>query len=277
MSQTITNHYASDGIATRLLTALRAARGAAVAVTPDELAPLDHFHSRGLPATRDLAAALDPQPADRVLDIGCGIGGPARWIAAKFGCHVTGIDLTAEFIAAAKELSLACGLEHRTRFEHASALELPFADQSFDRAYSHNVSMNIADKLAFYREALRVLKPGGRAVFADLGQGPGGAPHYPVPWASDPSASFLATPDQTRAALTTAGFTIEKLEDSSERVMAATIEQIGKLETEGFPPLHLHVLMGARMKDYVLNSMRSQRDGRVLTMVAVVKRPNTPA
>lgn len=109
----VEKHYASEGITARVLIALRAVNGPDVAITPDTLAPIDHFYGKGVVATAELAALLQPKASDHLLDIGCGIGGPARWIAAKYGCRVTGLDLTAEFCEAARELNSLCGLADR--------------------------------------------------------------------------------------------------------------------------------------------------------------------
>src|SRR5271166_6101055 len=127
--QRIQDHYASSGsggtIAARIIAALRAHAGAAVAITPETLAPIDHLHGRGVLATEELVALLEPQPGEAVLDIGSGLGGPARWIAAKFGCAVTGVDLTTEHCDAARELNAVCGLSERVRILEGSALALP--------------------------------------------------------------------------------------------------------------------------------------------------------
>src|SRR5437764_11613036 len=142
----VARHYGNAGIAARVLAALREAQGPDAPVTVDSLAPLDQFHGRGPLATRELVALLQPQTGERVLDIGSGIGGPARWIAAKFGCHVTGVDLTPEFCVAAERLNEATGLLERVTITRGSALDLPVPDAAFDAAYSQNVIMNIADK-----------------------------------------------------------------------------------------------------------------------------------
>ena len=156
----VQDHYASEGIAARILAALRAAGGSeAGPITPDALAPLDHFHGRGLKATKEMVALLEPLSGERILDIGGGIGGPARWTATHFGCHVTSLDLTPEFCRAAEELNAATGLSDRVRVVEGSATDLPFEDDGFDRAYSENVAMNIDDKRRFYAEALRGASP----------------------------------------------------------------------------------------------------------------------
>ena len=157
----MSRHYASTGITARILTALRAVNGRDVPITPDTLAPIDHFNGKGVVATEELTAPLPPKASDHLLDIGCGIGGPARWIAAKYGCRVTGVDLTAEFCEAARELNSLCGLTDRVEILHGSALSLPLPDNSVDRAYSQAALMNVSDKSGAFREAFRVLRPGG--------------------------------------------------------------------------------------------------------------------
>jgi sarcosine/dimethylglycine N-methyltransferase len=272
MSDRIEAHYASADIAARILAALRAAHGADVAVTPDALAPLDHFHGRGLPATRELARLLDPRPGERVLDIGSGIGGPARWIAAHYRCHVTGIDLTQEFCRAAEALNRAAGLSDHVRIVHGSALAIPLPDASFDRAYSHNVIMNIADKPGFYREAWRVLRPGGMLALANLCAGANGEPYYPAPWAASAATSFLATPDATRRDLEAVGFDIASFRDTTADAIAAQETMRKRIEAEGPPALGMHVLMGERFAAYQANTARATAEGRLVSVEILARK-----
>jgi SAM-dependent methyltransferase len=270
----VARHYGSAGIAERILAALRDAQGPDAAVTVDALAPADHFHGGGLAATQELIAILRPQAGERLLDIGSGIGGPARWIAAKFGVHVTGVDLTPEFCAAAEQLSRATGLSDKVTIKNGSALALPVPDNAFDRAYSQNVIMNIADKPQFYSEAFRALRPGGVFAIANACAGPGGAPHYPQMWASTAATSFLATPEETRRDMTEAGFTIVAFRDTTAGRLPAQTLQTHQLERGAGMPLGIHVLMGADVvREAMQNSARNLAEGRIVMIEALLRKP----
>jgi sarcosine/dimethylglycine N-methyltransferase len=273
----VQDHYARSGsgatMAARIIAAVRAHAGADVAITPETLAPVDHLHGRGALATEELVALLEPQSGEMILDIGSGLGGPARWIATKFDCTVTGVDLTTEHCDAARELNAACGMADRVRILEDSALALPLPDASFDRAYSHNVVMNIADKAGVYREAFRVLKPGGRLVLSHVNAGPN-APveFFPVGWASVPENSFLATHEETRRDLAAAGFEILTLRDMATAPEAAVAAR-RKLETEGLPPLGPHAVRAGDGLQMQINSMRAREDGRVCEVQIVARKP----
>jgi SAM-dependent methyltransferase len=267
----VTRHYGSAGIAERVIEALRAASPDA-AITPDGLAPFDHFHGRGLAGTQEIAARLALEPGERLVDIGSGIGGPARWFAATFGVEVTGVDLTAAFCAAAEALNAMTGFAGRVRILRGSALALPLPDAAFDAGYSQNVIMNIADKPQFYREAFRVLRPGGRLALSNLCAGPAGEPWFPAPWATTRDTSFLQTPEAMRADLTAAGFEIVDFSDITPGILEAQ-RRLRERNDKGVTPVAVDIIMGERAAEMKINAMRTIEEGRGLAIEALVRKP----
>jgi len=261
----ITSHYSSGELLGRLSAVLREDGADPNAPTIAAMAPYDQFHGRGMEATEELAALLDAAPGDHVLDVGSGIGGPARYMADRFGCQVTGIDLTPEFCDAARHLTGLMGMSDRVAFEQGNATAMPFEDASFDKAYSMNVSMNIADKAGFYGEIARVLKPGGRLLLSEVAQGPGGDVDYPTPWARTAASSFLVTPEETRAGLEACGFTIEQVRDTSEKVLEFGARSRALVEA-GEKPLHRAVQLfhGDLAPASAGNSSRGVADRRLI-------------
>jgi ubiquinone/menaquinone biosynthesis C-methylase UbiE len=219
-SDAIAAHYGEAGIGDRVLAALLEEGVDIDNLSWDQLATIDQFHTRGLPATREQAALADPAPGASVLDIGCGVGGPARCLAADFDCRVTGVDVTAAYIEVADMLTRRCGLDDRVNFQQADALELPFGEANFDLGWSQNVSMNIADKPAFYHEIHRVLRPGARFVTSDVTTGPGGEVVWPLPWAREPSIDHVAAADEMRASMEGAGFRVLDWQDTTAEAVA---------------------------------------------------------
>ena len=257
----ISRHYTSGDLLARLEAKLREDGVEPARATFEALAPYDHFHGRGLEATEDMADLLEVSGTDHVLDVGSGLGGPARYMARRFGCRVSGIDLTAEFCDVARHLSSLLELTERISFEQGDALAMPFADASFDGAYSMNVSMNIADKRALYREIHRVLKPGAWLSLSEVVRGPGGEQDYPTPWARTAATSFLATLDETRTNLEASGFTIESLRDTTEAALAYAARSRKLVEAGGKPPHRATSLIhGALAEEAIANSGRALRE-----------------
>jgi SAM-dependent methyltransferase len=209
-----------------------------------------------------------------VLDVGSGVGGPARFLAATYGCRVTGIDLSEPFVDAARYLTQRTGQSEQVSFHTASALELPFDDSRFDVVLLQHVAMNIADRARLYREIRRVLKPAGRfATFDVVPQGDflrgvanGSEPYYPVPWARTLATSFLLTADATRKAIEKAGFRTLAWQDDTEAAKA----WITQLRASGPPPSpNLSVVMGPDFAQLSTNLGRNLLEGRLGILTAV--------
>ena len=272
LNQNIQAHYAKPDIGKQILAALEKAGKDIDRLTPGDLAPIDEFHIRGRAATLELAQAAGVDSTKRVLDVGSGLGGPARALAREFGCQVTGIDLTEEYCRVAEMLSGRIGLSTHLEFLQGDALDLPFADATFDVVWTEHVAMNIPDKSRLYRQMHRVLKPGGTLAIYDILAGPAGPVHFPVPWARVPQSSFLATPDELRLFLDEAGFRIADWADTTDLARAWFAALAGKVRKEGLPPLGFHLLLGPEFKEMARNQRRNLDEGRIVLAQIVARK-----
>ena len=273
-SPSAASHYAREGELTgRILSALTAAGKDLDRLTADDLSPYDQFHSRGHQATSELAQLLNPRPGQALLDLGSGIGGPARWLATTCGCRVVGLDLTEVYCRSARELSARVGLARQTAFVCADALALPFAEAAFDLVWTQHAAMNIADKAELYREVARVLRPGGRFGLYDVMAGPAGAPHFPLPWSANAEWSHLLAPEGVRAAVLASGLRQRHWRDLtaeakawSEKAVAAQLSSKGQ---SGRAPSGPAIILGPAFAEMVANLRRSLFEDRITVVEAV--------
>jgi ubiquinone/menaquinone biosynthesis C-methylase UbiE len=263
-------HYSRPALSTVLLDALRAGGLDPDALRPDDLAPFEEFHTGFRAETIDLAEKAGIEAGMRVLDVGCGLGGPARFLARRYGCTVTGIDASTEFVAAGTMLTDRVGQAGAVTIQRADALDLPFGDASFDVVWTQHVSMNIADKAGFYRSLHRVLRPGGRLAFHDFVAGDGRPIHLPVPWAESEDLNFLATAAQTRDLLRDAGFAVTAWADRSAEGIAF-LRMAGSRPRPDGPSLGLHLYV-ANLREKLANMLRNLEEGRTRLVQAVAER-----
>ncbi|TIW93060.1 MAG: class I SAM-dependent methyltransferase [Mesorhizobium sp.] len=261
----VRDHYRATGLTERLKTVLAALGPEDQLLTPQQLGVLDQFHTRGLAATAELAQLAGIAAGMSVLDVGSGVGGPARFLAATYGCRVTGVDLSEPFVDAARYLSERTGQSGQLSFQTANALALPFDDGRFDIALLQHVAMNISDRARLYREIRRVLKSGGRFATFDVVFGEG-EPHYPLPWARTSATSFLLTIDATREAIEPAGFRMLAWQDDTDAAKA----WFAQLRASGPPPSpNLGVVMGPDFAELAANLGRNLMQGRLGILTAV--------
>ena len=250
-------HYSARDIESRILAAIRAAGlDPAQRLSPEALGALDHFHTGGLRASLELVELAGIRAEDRVLDIGAGLGGSARLLASALGCRVDCLEMSPDFCAGAVLLNRLTGLDDRIDVHEGSALNLPFAGDSFDVVWMQNVGMNIADKQKLYGEIYRVLKPGGRYAFQEMAAGAVPTSYFPLPWATDPADSFLVSAEEMHSLLGECEFIAEILEDTSDAHLSRT-------SADAAPsPLTLGVYVD-NLAQKAGNARRSLEEGRI--------------
>lgn len=269
MEARITDHYSQRGrLADRLLALGRDRKEGEGALRAADLSPFDQFHTRGRHGTAALLDLLAPRRGDLLLDVGCGIGGPARHIAEASGARVVGVDLTESYCRDAAAVTAAVELQERPTFVCADATRLPFPDGCFDAVVTQHAAMNIPDKPALYRAIAAALRPGGRFAMHDIVGGPAGEPVYPTPWASTAAASFLLPAAEIRALLAAAGLRELAWRDMTAEVGAAT----RRPEDGRSAPSGPGALLGPDFAVMSANLARNVAEGRVEVVMALFEK-----
>jgi SAM-dependent methyltransferase len=265
-------HYGRTGLGEAILDGVRAAGKDPDRLAPEDLAAVDQFHIGGRDTTLELAKLAGLAPGLEVLDVGGGLGGPARTLARELDARVTVLDLTEEYCRAGEELTRRTGLADRVRFRHGDALAPPFPDASFDLVWTQHSSMNVEDKERLYGAIRRVLRPGGRLAFHEVMAGPGGAVHFPVPWSPDGAASFLRPPEAIRGLLAGLGLREAAWVDVSAAALAFVRERARAAAARGAtapPPLGVHLLLGPAAGAMSANLLRNLEERRIVVIQAV--------
>jgi SAM-dependent methyltransferase len=242
-------------------------------VTLDDLQPVDEFHIRGDVATKELIKLSNFTPDMHILDVGCGVGGSTRRLSHETGCFVTGIDLSDEYIDAAERLTQLLNMQERVKFHAASALELPFDDNTFDGTWSIQMNMNVEDKLGWLKEVYRVLKPGGRAVLYEVCGSKVTPVYFPVPWAQDSSMSYLVPPESFQEIIIAAGFDIDVWNDKTDLAQKAFAHMTEPMSDTELPELGVHLLVGNDILTKAYNLHRNLDEERVSLIETVAIKP----
>jgi ubiquinone/menaquinone biosynthesis C-methylase UbiE len=267
MTDDVVRHYTQGrDLVMAIQVGLRRAGKEIGSVSSSDLAGIDQFHIRGKRATLELAGRMNLDRNSRVLDVGCGLGGPARTVAEEYGCRVVGVDLVEDVCRAATVLSDWVGLGEQVEFRSADGAGLPFGDEEFDSAMSIHAAMNIEAKDRMYAEIRRVIKPGGIFAVYDVLQGEGGDVLFPVPWARDGSISHLATPDEMVALLNRAGFSVLNANDSTDESEAWFERMASRMAHGNPPPVTFEVILGDDFSRMAENQVRNLRERRIRTV-----------
>lgn len=268
----VNEHYGVANLGKDILEKLERAGKDVDALTREDIASFDEFHIRGLDATRELADLAEIGSNARVLDIGCGVGGPARTLAAEVGCSVVGLDLVEEYCWAADLFTDLVGLSEHVSFHQGNAVDLPFEDEQFDVVWFEHTLMNVADKGRVFEEAARVLRPGGTLALYEICAGTGGDSVFPVPWASDPSLSHLVTPERFREMVLDQGFeevTWRDVTAPSLEWFRGMVESMQSRPADAPPPLGLNLLMGEDAPTKSKNVVRCLEEDRIAVVQGV--------
>lgn len=265
----VKQHYGREGLEDAIL-AMFDANGHGRPTT-DQLVLVDEFHSRARQATSELAKLAGLQPGMRVLDVGSGLGGPARHLAAEYGVHVTGIELTADYVRVARVLTERAGLADRVRFRRGNAVSAPFEMGVFDCAWLQHMLMNVADKGRLLSELRRVVKPGGRLALHEVVAFDAHNLHFPLPWGRTPVTSFVARPERLRTAVESASFELREWKDTSSLAIQwcrDVVEASGNDERLRA----LHALLGPDAVAMIDNFGKNLAAGRLGVVMAVFDR-----
>lgn len=272
ISPLVALHYQQEHLYEKIIAVLEEQGIDITHLTWQQLAAADEFHVRGLEATLEMAQEASLRSGTTVLDVGCGIGGAARLLAAHYDCVVTGIDLTSAYIRTAKLLTEKVGLAKNINFLEADALEMPFTDRQFEVVWTQHVQMNIEDKEAFYKEIVRLLQMEGRLIYYDVFADAGAPLYYPVPWAEEKYTSFLISRAEMEQILRAMGMEEVSKRDLTEKGLQWFRNSLERIEEKGIPPLSLQLLMGESFVTKLENMVKNMEEGRIVLQSGIYQK-----
>ena len=271
-SKSIENFWTRGDIFSRVHQAMSEAGLINKELNIEDLFPIDQYHARGIAATVDLGKRMPISKNQKIIDIGCGLGGPARYYAKEFKCFITGIDITPSFIEIGNEFNKLTSMSDNIQLLVGNGEILDFKNETFDGAYSQHVTMNISDRKKFFSEAFRVLKKDSFFAFTEHGLGPEGNPIFPLPWADSSEMSFLLPPETTISILKDIGFSDIKIIETADKYISGYEKLIGLKSANKKPILGIHVIGGESMNERSTNSMQSIKENRTLPFEIVCKK-----
>ncbi len=230
----------------------------------EDLHPIDQYHARGIAATKELAEKVNIKENQIIIDVGCGLAGPARYFAKKFQCNVVGVDITPAFIEIGIEFNKRTNMDDKVSLTVSDGNTLPFDDNKFDAAISQHVTMNIENRERFFTEIYRILKNDTFFAFSEHGLGPKGNPIFPLPWADNEEMNFLIEPNLTIELLKKIGFKNIKLLKTGKKYVEGYEKSVKAKDLSKTPILGMHVIGGPTMFERQKNSMLSIKENRTL-------------
>ena len=271
LNSQIEKHYHQPNLYDDIINRLKELEVDLNSVTRKDIAGVDEFHVRGAEVSRELAKIVNINNS-RLLDIGCGIGGPCRMLADEFTCDAVGIDISKEYVATASRLSELVGLNHKTKFIYADATNLPFQDNEFEVIWTQHVQVNISDKLKFYSEIDRVLKNNGVFIYYEVFKKGNKGVNYPMPWADESRISFLEQSSRIDSILQELGLIKKQSTNQTESGIKVLERMLDRISKRGVPRLGLNVLMGASTNDKIVNLLYGLIEGNIYLESGVYER-----
>jgi ubiquinone/menaquinone biosynthesis C-methylase UbiE len=273
-NKAIADHYKHGSLLEAIEAALEKIGKTKETVSIEDLGPVDEFHIGSRLATKRFLDQLKFTENDHVLDIGCGLGGAARFVAKTYGSQVTGVDLVSEYVDTGNELSKWVKLGDKITLSQGSAEGIDFGEATFSGAYMLHVGMNIEDKEALFKEVYKVLKPKTKFGIYDIMQDQAGELVYPAPWAAGEETSFLSTPDEYKKLLENAGFEVTTTTSRRDFALEFFAQVKAKTEANGGPlPLGLHVLMQGTTPEKIRNMLENISSNLIAPVEMIATKP----